>query len=235
MENKYQISFKKLAEVVRNPKLLPAEKILLVDLLLYGGVQGESIPSQKTLAKDLGMSDRYIRTLIVSLHEQKLLNWKKRGYSKSNRYSFNQELYIHIDTKQWKYSSYEKGSLVPIQNGSTLPPNETHQCSSTSEIFADKKISTNRKETESVEDPNSYQPQNAAETAAKVVWQKWEPNNHRAFWTSYLNAAKKGVPADYIYQFSSELKMDSGIKPGAIFNVKVAKFLLIKSKSLSGK
>lgn len=235
MENRYQISFKKLAEVVRSPLLNPTEKVLLVDLLLYAGTNGQSFPSQKTLGQDLGLTDRQIRTLLIPLHKHQLLNWEKFGYGKSNKYTFNQELYFRIDTKYQKQASYKKGSAIPIQVGSVNPTNETHQCSSISEIVADKNISTKKQETESVEDPNTYQPQNAAEAAAKDVWQKWEPSNPRAFWTTYLNAARKGIPADLIYQFSSELKADSGIKTGAIFNSKVVRHLLAKKLSLSGK
>ncbi|OGM11973.1 hypothetical protein A2Z22_04805 [Candidatus Woesebacteria bacterium RBG_16_34_12] len=94
--------------------------------------------------------------------------------------------------------------------------------------LADKSSYKKDGQTESVDDPNIYDPQNEAECAAKEVWHKWEPDNYRAFWTSYLNAARKGVPASMIYQFSSELKQDSGEKPGAVFNFKYKRYLLTK-------
>ncbi len=69
--------------------------------------------------------------------------------------------------------------------------------------------------------PNRFLPKNAAESEAKEVWLKLEPDNSRAFYTTYLKAAKQGLPGSYFRQFMSEIKQSKTDKPGAVFNTKV--------------
>lgn len=75
----------------------------------------------------------------------------------------------------------------------------------------------------------SFQPTNELEVAAIEVWNRLEPGNHKAFWTTYLAATKKGLPVTCFYQFASEIEQDPTIKnPGAIFNKKVEEYLLYR-------
>lgn len=69
--------------------------------------------------------------------------------------------------------------------------------------------------------PKTFVPRNAEETAAKDAWMKLEPLNPYAFVTTYLDAAKKGLPADMFYRFVSEIQQSKAIRPGAVFNSKV--------------
>ncbi len=130
---KHIIGFAKLREIVRNPAISALEIRVLLDLLLYAGTNGEAFPSESQLATDCGKSDRHIRTTLVKLKQKELIEWKKRGYSKSNKYTLNEELYFRNDNKYRKTISSELGSTMPIQNGPPLPPKvnqESNQLSS---------------------------------------------------------------------------------------------------------
>lgn len=97
------------------------------------------------------------------------------------------------------------------------------------EEFADKNLdkgNTTLLDPTIIEDPKHYLPKNGAEVAAKIAWEKLEPNNPRAFYTTYLNAAKKGVPASYIFTFTSEIRQDrTVVNPGKVFQKKVQDYL----------
>lgn len=129
MESKYskgRINLAKLRDVNRDPSLIPSAKCLLVDLLFYAGIDGNAFPSQETLAKNLGFkSSRSVRDLLGLLRKRGLVaGWKRRGYSKSNSYSFNPELYILNRGSDRKYSSSLLGTTIPLYQGNTLPPKE---------------------------------------------------------------------------------------------------------------
>lgn len=138
MENqssKKIISIVKLRDFIRNPNLAPLEKCLLLNLYFYAGVTGTAYPSQKTLANDFGYKDgRHIRTYLNKLKEKKwILSWKKRGYSKSNSYVLNGELYFHNDKTIGKSASVDSGTVLPVQSGTPFPPKinqESNQLSS---------------------------------------------------------------------------------------------------------
>lgn len=117
------ISFRKLAEVLRSSNLKPVQKLLLIDLLLYAGVNNKAFPSQQTLADDLGRSPRYIRSCLKVLHKQDLINWTRRGFAKSNLYTFNEELYYHTDNTNRNSNSHQSGDTFPSNVGTQLPPN----------------------------------------------------------------------------------------------------------------
>ena len=61
---------------------------------------------------------------------------------------------------------------------------------------------------------------------------KLEPNNKRAFYTTYLRAAKMGLPADCFYSFVSEIKQSNCDKPGAVFNTKVKDYFDKKASTI---
>lgn len=75
-------------------------------------------------------------------------------------------------------------------------------------------------------DPQDYNVKSDGQLAAKEVWQEFEPDNHKAFYTTYLKAYMKGVSAHLIRQFASEIRQDKTISNrGAIFNNKVETYL----------
>lgn len=71
-------------------------------------------------------------------------------------------------------------------------------------------------------DPNRYDVKNADELAALEAWRKLEPDNNYAFFSTYLQAVKKGVKAEAIYRFASEIHQDKTIEnKGSVFQSKV--------------
>ena len=75
-------------------------------------------------------------------------------------------------------------------------------------------------------DPNQYEIKSDGQLAAKEVWQEFEPDNPRAFYTTYLKAYMRRVSAEVIRQFASEMRQDKSIKNyGAVFNKKVKDYL----------
>lgn len=136
MDNvKHTINFKKLHEMMQDRSLKPIEKALLVDLLLYAGVDGQAFPGHEKLAKDLVCSSRHISTcLSVLLAHGWLKDWQRRGYGKTNIYFFNEELYFNNDRSNRNTSSSHSGSKVPNNLGTLVPPNETHLINSSNEI-----------------------------------------------------------------------------------------------------
>lgn len=74
--------------------------------------------------------------------------------------------------------------------------------------------------------PHDFRPSSGGEAAALEAWRKLEPNNPKALITTYLSAVKKGVLAQDVFRFVSEIKQDKTIKnPGAVFNKKVEMYL----------
>lgn len=124
---KRRINFEKLSEFIRNPNFSPLEKVIVVDLILYAGVNREPFPSQKTLAKDLNRSERYIRKSLYILRDKGIISWFRRGYSRSNQYSI-EELYFRYDlddnSTNRNYTSDQSSNIDPQRTGNPLPPNE---------------------------------------------------------------------------------------------------------------
>lgn len=124
----YKISFSGLRKIVRNPKISKSARLLCVDLLLYAGLDGVCFPSEITLGKDMGLTDRHIRNLITELKNNGL-GWERGGFGRSNRYSFNEEIYFLNDEDNRKAASLDPGNQLPVDSGSTLPPKEVIESS----------------------------------------------------------------------------------------------------------
>jgi len=74
--------------------------------------------------------------------------------------------------------------------------------------------------------PKDFKPANEGETAAYNAWKKLEPHNPIALQSTYLSAHKKGISAQTIYEFVSEIKQDKNVKNnGAVFNKKIQDYL----------
>lgn len=147
-----RISYQALAKFMRNSNILPLEKCVLVDLLLYAGVNGEAYPSETTLAGDLGCSSRHIRTQLNKLRDKGwIIGWEKRGFSQSNKYSFNAELYFHNDSSMRNSTSSHVGTVVPLQSGSSVPPNVTHERTQLSSYLLQEFIKANKNQVNEIE------------------------------------------------------------------------------------
>lgn len=74
-------------------KLSSSAKLVYVMLLKYAWEKDYCFPGQVTLAKDIGKSERHVRTAIKELEAQRLLSVTHRGQGKSNIYT----LHLRID------------------------------------------------------------------------------------------------------------------------------------------
>lgn len=127
LHNQYRIKFVGLRLSHRNPSLSLGAKVILIDLLLYAGVDGVSFPSQETLAANHNLTSRQIRNLLNELKKAGLVSWRRRGFPASNIYTFSQEIYFPTDESNRKYSSSKIGSPVPLELGNSLPTNEINE------------------------------------------------------------------------------------------------------------
>lgn len=176
-------------------------------------------------------SDEKIMTLLGEIKEQKLINywennnswfiefptWKEHQYIQKDRYIASKlppciENVTSLDTTRIQRVS-KKHTQENISESNPIEVNKSEY----KEDIADKKTF---KSTKDILDPNRYMPKNPDEVAAKETWQKWEPNNPRAFYSTYLCWARKGLPASYFYQITSEMKQSKPRNPGAVFNMK---------------
>lgn len=74
--------------IIRNPKITNAEFRIYVAFKSYGYGDNDSFPSQKTVAEALGITTRALRYSLKSLKDKCRINYKRRGFNKSNVYSF---------------------------------------------------------------------------------------------------------------------------------------------------
>lgn len=121
-----KIHFEGLRLIMRNPAISMAEKAILFDLLLYAGTNGEVFPSEHSLAQDMGITDRYVRTILTKLKNLNLINWERRFFT-SNRYWFSTDIYRRISSDETKNernsTSVDNGSGVPESIGTVFPDN----------------------------------------------------------------------------------------------------------------
>lgn len=130
MEDK-KINFQKLREIMRDARLKPLEKCVFVDLLLYAGTNRDAYPSEKTLAEDFNVSDRHIRNVLNQLKNKGLLDWKRRGFSRSNKYDLIREIYFLNDENSknqlGNHVSFYRGKPFPLQTRTSFPPNVSQE------------------------------------------------------------------------------------------------------------
>jgi biotin operon repressor len=75
--------------LLKSKTLSAGDKMTFAMLLSYAWQNDYCFPGQERLAKDLGLSDRSVRTHLKSLQAQGLLAIKRRGQGKTNIYELN--------------------------------------------------------------------------------------------------------------------------------------------------
>ena len=75
--------------LLKSKKLSSGDKMTFAMLLSYAWQNDFCFPGQERLAKDLGLSDRSVRTHLKSLEAQELMTIKRRGQGKTNIYELN--------------------------------------------------------------------------------------------------------------------------------------------------
>ncbi len=148
------------------------------------------------------------------------VKWRDYQSIKSDRFkpsklpSFNKEIGNKMDTA--RIQNIDK--LFPQAN--KVQTKEKKSNSDEYNPFADLNI----RDEEDI-NPNTYKPKNIGESSALIAFKQLEPANFKAFRTTYLAAAKKGLPSGLFFRFTSEIKQDVSIKnPGAVFNKKVQEY-----------
>src|SRR5712692_4355275 len=72
--------------VLVSDKVSPGAKLAYAMLLKYAWQDDFCYPGQERLAKDMGVTDRSVRTYLQELEAQKFINIKQQGQGKSNFY-----------------------------------------------------------------------------------------------------------------------------------------------------
>ncbi len=146
LSNVFKMNLSGIRVVWRNPKIPPSAKVILLDLMFYAGINGESFPSQALLAENLGFKNsRQVGNLLKILQMYGLVSWERGGFGRSNRYTFSEQIYFLTDDTDKKSISPHSGNTAPIQNGNTFPPKVSHESnhlSSVQQLF--KKTSNTR-------------------------------------------------------------------------------------------
>ena len=75
--------------ILDNGKLSPGAKLTYAMLLKYAWQNDYCFPGQETLAKDMGVSDRSVRTYLQELEKADFVAIKQRGLGKVNLYELN--------------------------------------------------------------------------------------------------------------------------------------------------
>jgi DNA-binding transcriptional ArsR family regulator len=75
--------------LLRSGKLSAGDKVTFAMLLSYAWQNDYCFPGQERLAKDLGLTDRSVRTHLKSLQANGLLRIQRRGQGKTNIYELN--------------------------------------------------------------------------------------------------------------------------------------------------
>jgi hypothetical protein len=69
--------------------LSPGAKLTYAMLLKYAWQNDYCFPGQERLAKDMGVTDRSVRTYLQELEARRFVNIKQRGLGKPNLYELN--------------------------------------------------------------------------------------------------------------------------------------------------
>jgi biotin operon repressor len=75
--------------ILDNGKLSPGAKLTYAMLLKYAWQNDYCFPGQERLAKDMGVSDRSVRTYLQELEKADFVAIKQRGLGKPNLYELN--------------------------------------------------------------------------------------------------------------------------------------------------
>lgn len=72
--------------VLQDKKLSFGARLTYAVLLSYAWQEDSCFPGQERMAKDLGTTDRSVRTFLAELKKCKYIDWKQRGLGKPNIY-----------------------------------------------------------------------------------------------------------------------------------------------------
>ena len=72
--------------ILENPDLTLGARMTYAMLLKYAWQDNFCFPAQESVARDLGVTDRSVRTFLTELRDHRLIDWKQRGLNRPNIY-----------------------------------------------------------------------------------------------------------------------------------------------------
>ena len=100
--------------VLRDSKLSFGARLTYAVLLSYAWQDDSCFPGQERMAKDLGTSDRSVRTFLNELKEHGYIDWKQQGLGKPN-------IYYILDYKPLQIEADRKPSSGPDRKYRSVP------------------------------------------------------------------------------------------------------------------
>jgi hypothetical protein len=107
--------------ILRNGKITIGARMTYGMLLSYGWQKDFCFPAQEQLAKDLGISDRSVRTHLSELRELGLVSWKQQGLNRPNIYFIHAFPSLEEETAESKPMEISGPENFPVRTGSTFP------------------------------------------------------------------------------------------------------------------
>lgn len=97
--------------LLERPEISSGAKLCFARLAQYAGEKGEAFPSQETLGKELGVSERNARRYLKELEDNQIIQSVRKGLGQSNTYRF----LVHkwMETNRTDMSS-KRGQKRPI-------------------------------------------------------------------------------------------------------------------------
>ena len=87
--------------ILESKEISVGAKLIYAMLLKYAREMDECFPGQARLAKDIGASERSVRTWLKELENMSLVSIKQRGQGRPNLYT------VHIKASFWKRSRHQ--------------------------------------------------------------------------------------------------------------------------------
>ena len=87
--------------ILESKEISVGAKLIYAMLLKYAREMDECFPGQQRLAKDIGASERSIRSWLKELEKVNLVTIKQRGQGRPNLYT------VHIKASFWKKSRHQ--------------------------------------------------------------------------------------------------------------------------------
>src|SRR5512146_393238 len=106
--------------VLQDKKLSFGARLTYAVLLSYAWQEDSCFPGQDRMAKDLGVSERSIRTFLSELKQRGYIDWRQQGLGKTNIYYIldYQPLKLKLDRKHTSGLDRKPDSLPKRKPGS---------------------------------------------------------------------------------------------------------------------
>lgn len=149
-------------------------KLVYALLCKFAGENGHCFPSQKTLAKRLKVSDRSIRNYLDELIDAKLIDVKRVGLKKTNRYFFLDHDDMHNNVGQENFSDQERKGVSTQDRKGVSTPIERE---SKKESHSNNSVTTLVDDVPSVSDDSTWESAIALSHYLEASICKWDPTH----------------------------------------------------------